>query len=132
MTVTDCLELGIAEAAQRALDVAWDGAAAVGLSFDVGCLGAAFVPSTGWPEPDGFLPREVLKFIQIVVDARALAGIEVVEAFRPTTTQTSRRCSPLESSATPSAAWCARVTCQPPAGRSARDEDAAGEGHRRP
>jgi agmatinase len=55
----------------------------VWLSFDVDCLDAAFVPGTGWPEPGGFLPREVLKFIQIIADARPLAGIEVVECSPP-------------------------------------------------
>ena len=82
MTVTDCVEMGIEAAAQRALDVAWDGAEAVWLSFDVDCLDAAFVPGTGWPEPGGFLPREVLKFIQLVA-AQPLAGIEVVECSPP-------------------------------------------------
>jgi hypothetical protein len=132
MTVTDCLEMG----SLRPPSARWTSPGTeqrpFGQSFDVDCLDAAFVPGTGWPEPGGFLPREVLKFIQIVADARPLAGIEVVEAPCPTTTQTSRHCSPPESSATPSAAWCARVTYQPTAGRSARDEDAAGEGHRRP
>ena len=83
MTVTDCVEMGIQQAAERALDVAWDGAEAVWLSFDVDCLDAAFVPGTGWPEPGGFLPREVLKFIQIIADAAPLAGIEVVECSPP-------------------------------------------------
>jgi agmatinase len=46
--------MGIEEAARRALEVAWDGADAVWLSFDVDCLDAAFVPGTGWPEPGGF------------------------------------------------------------------------------
>jgi agmatinase len=82
MTVTDCVEMGIEAAAQRALDVAWDGTDAVWLSFDVDCLDAAFVPGTGWPEPGGFLPREVLKLIQLVA-ARPLAGIEVVECSPP-------------------------------------------------
>jgi agmatinase len=82
MTVTDCVEMGIEAAAQRALDVAWDGADAVWLSFDVDCLDAAFVPGTGWPEPGGFLPREVLKFIQLIAE-RPLAGIEVVECSPP-------------------------------------------------
>lgn len=82
MTVTDCVEMGIAEAAARALEVAWDGTEAVWLSFDVDCLDAAFVPGTGWPEPGGFLPREVLKFIQLIA-ARPLAGIEVVECSPP-------------------------------------------------
>src|ERR1700761_4218666 len=83
MTVTDCVEMGIEEAAERALEVAWDGAEAVWLSFDVDCLDAAFVPGTGWPEPGGFLPREVLKFIQIIASERPLAGIEVVECSPP-------------------------------------------------
>ena len=82
MTVTDCVEMGIAAAAERALDVAWNGAEAVWLSFDVDCLDAAFVPGTGWPEPGGFLPREVLKFIQLIA-AQPLAGIEVVECSPP-------------------------------------------------
>ena len=79
MTVTDCVEMGIEAAAQRALDVAWEGADAVWLSLDVDCLDAAFVPGTGWPEPGGFLPREVLKFIQIIADAKPLAGIDTVD-----------------------------------------------------
>ena len=83
MTVNDCVDMGVEAAAERALEVAWDGAEAVWLSFDVDCLDAAFVPGTGWPEPGGFLPREVLKMIQIIADARPLAGIEVVECSPP-------------------------------------------------
>ena len=83
MTVTDCVEMGIEAAAERALEVAWRDAAAVWLSFDVDCLDAAFVPGTGWPEPGGFLPREVLRFIQLIADAAPLAGIEVVECSPP-------------------------------------------------
>jgi agmatinase len=71
MTVTDVVEMGIEEAARRALEVAWDGTDAVWLSFDVDC-----------PEPGGFLPREVLKFIQLIA-AQPLAGIEVVECSPP-------------------------------------------------
>ena len=82
MTVTDCVEMGIETAAERALEVAWKGAQAVWLSFDVDCLDAAFVPGTGWPEPGGFLPREVLKFIQLIAE-RPLAGLEVVECSPP-------------------------------------------------
>ena len=82
MTVNDCVEMGIEQAAERALEVAWDGAEAVWLSFDVDCLDAAFVPGTGWPEPGGFLPREVLKLVRGVA-ARGLAGIEIVECSPP-------------------------------------------------
>jgi agmatinase len=83
MTVTDCVDMGIEAAAERALDVAWNDAEAVWLSFDVDCLDAAFVPGTGWPEPGGFLPREVLKFIQIIASEKPLAGIEIVECSPP-------------------------------------------------
>ena len=82
MTVNDCVDMGLEAAAKRALDVAWDGADAVWLSFDVDCLDAAFVPGTGWPEPGGFLPREVLKLIHLICE-RPLAGIEIVECSPP-------------------------------------------------
>ncbi|THJ16866.1 MAG: agmatinase, partial [Nitrospira sp. CG24B] len=83
MTVTDCVEMGIENAAKQALEVAFDGVDAVWLSFDVDCLDAAFVPGTGWPEPGGFLPREVLKFLQIIADTKPLAGMEIVECSPP-------------------------------------------------
>jgi agmatinase len=82
MTVNDCVEMGIDVAADRALDVAFDGAEAVWLSFDVDCLDAAFVPGTGWPEPGGFLPREALQLVRRVSE-RGLAGIEIVECSPP-------------------------------------------------
>ena len=82
LTVNDCVEMGMAAAVETALEVAWDGAEAVWLSFDVDCLDAAFVPGTGWPEPGGFLPREALELVQGVA-RRGLAGIEVVECSPP-------------------------------------------------
>lgn len=82
MTVNDCVNMGLEAAAENALEVAWDGAQAVWLSFDVDCLDAAFVPGTGWPEPGGFLPREALELVRRV-SARGLAGIEIVECSPP-------------------------------------------------
>jgi agmatinase len=82
MTVNDCVDMGLDVAVERALEVAWDGTDAVWLSFDVDCLDAAFVPGTGWPEPGGFLPREVLKLVRGVA-AGGLAGIEIVECSPP-------------------------------------------------
>jgi agmatinase len=82
LTVNDCVEMGMDAAIERALEVAWDGAEAVWLSFDVDCLDAAFVPGTGWPEPGGFLPREALALVQGVAK-EGLAGIEVVECSPP-------------------------------------------------
>ncbi len=83
MTVTDCVEMRIENAAKQALEVAWDGVDAVWLSFGVDCLDAVFVPGTGWPEPGGFLPREVLKFLQIIADAKPLARMETMECAPP-------------------------------------------------
>jgi len=54
MTVNDCVDMG--------LDTA--------------------VPGTGWPEPGGFLPREVLKLVRGVA-ASGLAGVEIVECSPP-------------------------------------------------
>lgn len=82
LTVNDCVDMGLDEAIEVALDVAWDGAEAVWLSFDVDCLDAAFVPGTGWPEPGGFLPREALKLVTGAA-RRGLAGIEIVECSPP-------------------------------------------------
>ncbi len=82
MTVNDCVDMGLDAAIERALEVAWDGAEAVWLSFDVDCVDAGFVPGTGWPEPGGFLPREVLKLVQ-GVSSQGLAGIEIVECSPP-------------------------------------------------
>jgi agmatinase len=82
LTVNDCVEMGMQAAVDLALEVAWDDAAAVWLSFDVDCLDAAFVPGTGWPEPGGFLPREALELVQGVARG-GLAGIEVVECSPP-------------------------------------------------
>jgi agmatinase len=41
-----------------------------------------FVPGTGWPEPGGFLPREVLKILGRVA-AQGICGLEVVEVSPP-------------------------------------------------
>ncbi len=82
MTVNDCVEMGLDKAIEVALEVAWDGAEAVWLSFDVDCIDAGFVPGTGWPEPGGFLPREALKLVQGIA-ATGLAGMEIVECSPP-------------------------------------------------
>jgi agmatinase len=82
MTIGDVEVLGVEKAAEMALEVAWDGAEAVYLSFDIDSIDAGFVPGTAWPEPDGFLPREALKFMQIVA-REGLCGMEVVEVSLP-------------------------------------------------
>jgi len=82
MTVGDVERAGIEKIAETALEIAWKGAKAVYLSFDIDVIDAGFVPGTGWPEPGGLLPREALGLIRLV-SGPSLAGIEVVECSPP-------------------------------------------------
>lgn len=82
LTIGDVEELGIEKVAEIALETAWKGAKAVYLSFDIDSVDCGFVPGTGWPEPGGFLPREVLKLLRLVA-AEGLCGMEVVEVSPP-------------------------------------------------
>jgi agmatinase len=40
------------------------------------------VPGTGWPEPGGFLPREILYLLGLVAK-EGICGMEVVEVSPP-------------------------------------------------
>ncbi len=55
---------------------------AVYMSLDIDCVDCGFVPGTGWPEPGGFLPREILSLVGKVA-AHGLCGVEVVEVSPP-------------------------------------------------
>ncbi|WP_199613976.1 agmatinase family protein [Paenibacillus alkalitolerans] len=78
MTINDVETLGIEKVAEMALEVAWKGAKAVYLSFDIDSIDCGFVPGTGWPEPGGFLPREALKLMHLVAK-EGICAMEVVE-----------------------------------------------------
>jgi len=78
MTIGDVEELGIAKVAEMALEIAWKGAKAVYLSFDIDSIDCGFVPGTGWPEPGGFLPREALKLMHLIAK-EGICAMEVVE-----------------------------------------------------
>jgi len=82
LTMRDVEELGLDRTAEIALELAWKGADAVYLSFDIDCVDCGFVPGTGWPEPGGFLPREALALVGKVA-AEGLCGLEVVEVSPP-------------------------------------------------
>lgn len=82
ITVGDVEREGVARIAELALEVAWKGAKAVYLSFDIDVLDAGFVPGTGWPEPGGLLPREALQLVRLVSEP-GLAGMELVECSPP-------------------------------------------------
>ena len=78
LTMDDVDELGVDKVAEIALEVAWKNAKTVYLSFDIDCVDCGFVPGTGWPEPGGFLPREILKLLRLVAKP-GLCAMEVVE-----------------------------------------------------
>jgi agmatinase len=82
LTIGDIEKLGPDKTAEIALDLAWQNADTVYISFDVDCVDCGFVPGTGWPEPGGFLPREVLRILGLVV-AQGICGLEVVEVSPP-------------------------------------------------
>jgi agmatinase len=82
MTVGDVERVGIEKIAEMALELAWKGAKAVYLSFDIDVIDAGFVPGTGWPEPGGLLPREALGLVRLVSEP-GLSGLEVVECSPP-------------------------------------------------
>jgi agmatinase len=82
MTVGDVERVGIEKIAETALELAWQGAKAVYLSFDIDVIDSGFVPGTGWPEPGGLLPREALGLVKLVSEG-GISGIEVVECSPP-------------------------------------------------
>ncbi|MCY3761415.1 MAG: agmatinase family protein [Gemmatimonadetes bacterium] len=82
LTIDDIESLGIDKTLEIALEVAWKGASAVYLSFDIDSVDAGYVPGTGWPEPGGFLPREALALLRGIA-AEGVAAMEVVEVAPP-------------------------------------------------
>ena len=82
LTIADIEKLGMEKTAEIALDLAWKDTDTVYISFDVDSVDCGFVPGTGWPEPGGFLPREVLKILGLVA-AEGICELEVVEVSPP-------------------------------------------------
>jgi agmatinase len=82
VTIGDVEREGVQRIAELALELAWKGARAVYLSFDIDVIDAGFVPGTGWPEPGGLLPREALQLVRMVSEP-GLAGMEIVECSPP-------------------------------------------------
>ncbi len=78
MTIGDIDRWGVDRIAEMALEIAWKGAKAVFLSFDVDSLDPAFAPGTGTPESGGLLPREAFRMLRTVC-REGLAGMELVE-----------------------------------------------------
>jgi agmatinase len=82
MTVGDVERVGLDKIAETALELAWQGAKAVYLSFDIDVIDSGFVPGTGWPEPGGLLPREALGLVRRVAEG-GISGMEIVECSPP-------------------------------------------------
>ncbi len=82
ISMTDVERLGLDRVAEIALEQAWKGADAVYISFDIDSVDCGFVPGTGWPEPGGFLPREILYLLGAVAK-EGICGMEVVEVSPP-------------------------------------------------
>ena len=82
LTIHDIESIGIDKTIEIALEVAWQGASAVYLSFDIDSIDCGFVPGTGWPESGGFLPREALAILKGVAQEGVVA-MEVVEVSPP-------------------------------------------------
>jgi agmatinase len=82
VTMKDFEELGVRKTAEMALEIAWKGAKAVYLSFDIDSIDPGFAPGTGTPEPGGFTPREALEMVRLIA-REGLCGMEVVEVSPP-------------------------------------------------
>ncbi|MGH8615162.1 MAG: agmatinase family protein [Gammaproteobacteria bacterium] len=82
ISMHDVERLGLDKVAEIALEYAWRDADAVWLSFDIDSVDCGFVPGTGWPEPGGFLPREILYLLGAVAK-EGICGMEVVEVSPP-------------------------------------------------
>jgi agmatinase len=82
ITIEDIEHFGLERIMEYALEIAWKGAKAVWLSFDIDSIDPAFAPGTGTPEPGGLLPREVLKMVRMAA-REGLQGMELVEVSPP-------------------------------------------------
>ena len=82
ITIEDIEHFGIERVMEYALEIAWKGARAVWLSFDIDSVDPAFAPGTGTPEPGGLLPREVFRMVRLAA-REGLQGMELVEVSPP-------------------------------------------------
>jgi agmatinase len=82
ITTDDIDRYGCERIMEFALEVAWKGAKAVWLSFDIDSVDPAFAPGTGTPEPGGLTSREALRMLRLAA-REGLVGLEVVEVSPP-------------------------------------------------
>lgn len=77
-TMNDVDELGIAEVARRALELACPDGGQPYISVDIDSFDPGFAPGTNSPDPGGFSPRELLQGLRIVAQ-RGFLGFDLVE-----------------------------------------------------
>src|SRR5260370_38696561 len=82
ITIEDIEHFGLERIMEYVLEIAWKGARAVWLSFDIDSIDPAFAPGTGTPEPGGLLPREVFRMVRLAA-REGLQGMELVEVSPP-------------------------------------------------
>lgn len=82
-TVSDIEEFGVDKVAEMALEKAWaNGVEAVYLTVDIDVVDSGISNGTGWPEPGGLMPREVLRLVKKLAEP-GLIGMELVEVSPP-------------------------------------------------
>jgi agmatinase len=74
----DLWELGVAEVADRAVEIAGQGTDGLYLTVDVDSLDTAYAPGTCAPTPGGLTSRELLSLVRRIAHA-GLVGLDVVE-----------------------------------------------------
>src|SRR5260370_6616046 len=66
LTISDIEAVGVEKAAEAALEVAWKGARAVYLSFDIDSVDPGFLPAPRSPPPRPFLPPPALQLLPLL------------------------------------------------------------------
>ncbi|NRB71286.1 MAG: arginase [Xanthomonadales bacterium] len=78
-TMRDIDEQGMAQVAQRALEIVNDGTAGYHVSFDVDGCDPDVIPGTGTRVPGGVNYREALLLLEYIADNGAMTSMDVVE-----------------------------------------------------
>jgi len=53
------------------------------ISIDIDAIDPAFAPGTGWPEPLGMLPQDLIKLLRELIATKKVKGIDLVEVSPP-------------------------------------------------
>ncbi|MBI2041381.1 MAG: arginase family protein [DPANN group archaeon] len=53
------------------------------ISIDIDAIEPAFAPGTGWPEPAGILPWQMIRMLQFLKATKKVRGFDIVEVSPP-------------------------------------------------